>query len=239
MATSWEKSNMYPGNDIDLGKAVGTGERIILGRVDRARHTFAVGASRTGKTKLMEGICRQDLIQWVNFRCPMVVIDPHGTLFDGMMGFAAAEGLDEWPIVPFDLRRNDLVVSYNLLRERQGVDAAVICRDFVDAILHSWKQADTNATPRLGSWLQTLLMLAYERECTLAEALAIINTPDLRHVIATEVRDMVTRSVLQSTGALRENEVKTDWRVPSTGSIVFCRRSSFVPRCARPGKRST
>src|SRR4051812_17961251 len=104
----------YPGNDIDLGKAVGTDEPIILGRVDRARHTFAVGASRTGKTKLMEGICRQDLIQWVNFRCPMVVIDPHGTLFDGMMGFAAAEGLDEWPIVPFDLRRNDLVVSYNL-----------------------------------------------------------------------------------------------------------------------------
>ena len=36
------------------------------------------------------------------------------------MGYAAAEGLKEWPIIPFDLRRDDLIVSYDLLKKRNN-----------------------------------------------------------------------------------------------------------------------
>jgi hypothetical protein len=128
----------YPGNDLDLGTVVGLKDPVRLTRRDRARHTYMVGATRTGKTKLMEGMARQDLLAWPNDHCPMVVLDPHGTFFDSLIEYIAANNLHRLPVVPIDLRRNDLVVSYNLLRRREGADAGVIVRGFVQAILHAW-----------------------------------------------------------------------------------------------------
>jgi len=205
---------LYPGNDLELGTVLGSGKRLILSRRDRARHTYAVGATRTGKTKLLEGMTRQDLLSWPNHQCPLIVIDPHGTLYKGLIGYAAGEGLDEWPIIPLDLRRDDLVVSYNLLRRREGVDPAVVCRSFVDAIVHAWGQSNTNETPRLATWLETLLMLAYERECSLAEALQVIRSPELRRLITADVQHVVARTTLQSAGQLKEREFQD--RVEST-----------------------
>jgi hypothetical protein len=205
----------YPGHDLDLGTSLGTKEPLVMSRRDRARHTYMVGASRTGKTKLLEGMARQDLREWPNHECPMVVIDPHGTLYSNLMAYAAAEGLDSWPIIPFDLRRDDLVVSYNLLRRcGDGADPAVVCRSFVEAIVHAWGQTNTNDTPRLATWLETLLMLAYERECSLAEALQIIHNPELRQLVARDVKHLVARTTLQSASRLRESEFQE--RVEST-----------------------
>lgn len=226
----------YPGNDIDLGTILGRDEPLRLSRKDRARHTYVVGATRTGKTKLLEGMARQDLQRWPDHQCPLVVLDPHGTLYAGLMAYAAAEGLDHWPIVPLDLRRDDLVVSYDLLRKREGVDPAVVCRSFVDAILHAWGQSNSNETARLATWLWTLLMLAYERECSLAEALHLIREPDLRQRVAAEVRHLVARSNLQSVVRLREEQFQE--RVESTLYRVNRFLSSQLMRatlCARAG----
>jgi hypothetical protein len=204
----------YPGNDLDLGKMVGIADHLRLSRRDRARHTYMVGATRTGKTKLMEGMVRQDLLAWPNYHCPVVVLDPHGTFFDSIIEFVAAANLHRFPIIPIDLRRNDLVVSYNLLRRREGADAGVIVRGFVQAILHAWGQSNSNETPRLATWLETLLMLAYERECTLTEALEIIRNPDLRSLIVDDVQHLVARTTLKSAQRLREPEFQD--RVEST-----------------------
>lgn len=186
----------------------------MLSRFDRARHSYLVGGTRTGKTKLVESMVRQDIVQWPNDRCPMLVIDPHGTLYKGLMAFVVAEDLKEWPIVPVDLSRGDMIVSYNLLRRRDGVDPSVICRAFIDAMIHAWNMENTNQTPRLATWLHTLLMLAYERQHTLTEALQIIANPDLRKLICHEVQDFVVRSVIQSVEHVREKEFQE--RVEST-----------------------
>jgi hypothetical protein len=204
----------YPGNDLSLGQSCGFEKPLTLTRRDRARHTYIVGATRTGKTKLIEGMVRQDIVAWPRWRCPVVVIDPHGTLYESLMQFVAAENLTRLPIIPVDLRNKHVIVSYNLLRRREGADAAVIVRSFVAAILHAWGQANSNETPRLATWLETLLMLAYERECTLAEALELIRNPDLRHLIAGEVEHVVARATLDSARRLRETEFQD--RVEST-----------------------
>ena len=138
---------LVPGNDLDLGTLCTSGKRLGFSRRDRGRHLFVVGSTRTGKTKALEGLVRQDILAWPSYRCPLVVIDPHGTLYDGLIGFAAAHDLRRWPIIPLDLRRGDVVVAYNLLRRREGADPAVICRGFVEAILHAWGQASSNETP--------------------------------------------------------------------------------------------
>lgn len=205
----------YPGNEVSLGTILGEDRTLTLFPQDRARHTYIVGSTRTGKTKLMEDMARQDLISWPDHQCPMVVIDPHGTLFDGLMGYAAAEGLNEWPIIPFDLRRNDLVVSYNLLHRRNAADdPSVICRSFVEAILHAWGQSNSQETPRLASTLASILMLAYEKEITLIEALDVITHPKLRKLLTAEVQHLVARAVLRSAQALGEKGFQE--RVEST-----------------------
>jgi hypothetical protein len=41
------------------------------------------------------------------------------------------------PIIPIDLRRDDWVVAYNLLRERRAA-ASVITANMVDALAYVW-----------------------------------------------------------------------------------------------------
>jgi len=188
----------YIGNDIDLGTIVGFGESVMLGRRDRARHTYLVGSTRTGKSKLLEGMCRQDLLNWSEDHCPMVVMDPDGNLFDNLMGYMAAENLTEWPVIPFDLRRNDLIVSYDLLRKRNGADPGVVCKNFAQAITHAWGQTNDFDTPLLASTLFSILMIAYERECTLVEALQIITDPSLRRLVTPNLESFVARITLEN-----------------------------------------
>jgi hypothetical protein len=197
-------STYYPGNDVELGTFGEPGRTLVLCRRDRARHTYMVGGTRTGKTKLMEGMCRQDLLQWPKFRCPMVVVDPHDTLFDGLMEYAAAADLREWPIIPFDLRRRDFVVSYDLLKKRKGVRPEVVCRSFAEAIIHAWGQSNTHDTPRLASTLLAALMTVYEKECSLSEALAIITDPELRRLLSADLEHQASRATLLNAQALGE-----------------------------------
>jgi hypothetical protein len=50
------------------------------------------------------------------------------------------------PIIPIDLRRDDWVVAYNLLRERRAA-ASVITANMVDALAYVWGAGSTDATP--------------------------------------------------------------------------------------------
>lgn len=204
---------VLPGNDLDLGTLSG-GKRLVLSRRDRARHTYAVGSTRTGKTKLLELMARQDLVQHPRSRCPLVVIDPHSTLYDGLVGYAAGENLKRLPIVPVDLRQADTVVSYNMLRRRTGVDLAVLCRGFVDAILHAWGQSNSNETPRLATWLYAFITFACERDCTLIEALHLVRDPAARRELTDQVEHFVARTTFQSARSLHERDFQD--RVEST-----------------------
>ena len=53
----------------------------------------------------------------------MIVIDPHGNLYDNLINWLAWTGLER-PIVPIDVRQDDWVVFYNVLRQRQSTDRA-------------------------------------------------------------------------------------------------------------------
>lgn len=202
------------GNDITIGTNSSSNIELVLSRRDRARHTYAVGSTRTGKTKLLELMARQDLHQHPRYGCPLVVIDPHGTLYDGIMGHAAAENFKRLPIVPIDLRQADTIVSYNMLRRRAGVDLAVVCRGFVDAMLHAWGQSNTNETPRLATWLYAILTFVCERDCTLIEALHLVRDPSARRELTDQVEHFVARTTFQSARSLQEREFQD--RVEST-----------------------
>jgi hypothetical protein len=190
------------GNDLIVGTTP-HGVPLRLTPKQRARHLYAVGSTGSGKSKFLEGLIRQDILAWPSSRCSLIVFDKHGELFDGLMAWIAAAGLRHLPIVPIDLRRGDWVVSYNVLRRRPGVDAAVIAGELARAIVHAWGQANMDETPRLAKWLPTVLGTLYERGDTLADSLALLASPSLRRAMTAGAKGFATRRVWQLAESLR------------------------------------
>ncbi len=196
----------YFGNPLTLGSIGGGKDLLHMTAAERARHLYIVGATRTGKSKLLEDGIRQDMLASPRSGCGLMLLDRHGSLFDNIMKWAAASDLRGWPIVPIDLRRSDYVVSYNPLRRRgPGEDQSVIVGNFVRSILHAWGQSNLNETPRLMKWLEATLNLLHTNDFTLAEALQVIVSRDLRDSLTANLKDSVARSVWETAPA-KESE---------------------------------
>lgn len=194
-----------PGNDLILGCG-GNRLPIRMTRQQRGRHLYVVGATGSGKTKFIEYLIQQDIQAWAKSQCGMIVVDPHGTLFDSIMSWVAARGLLRLPIVPIDLRRGDWAVSYNVLRPRPSADPAVVVGNLATAIAHSWGQGDMNATPRLAKWLRTILATVYEHGATLADALQLLSNPEVRRAMTARLRDRFASAIWGSAQGLRPGE---------------------------------
>jgi hypothetical protein len=113
------------GNDLILGKLAGRAGGLGLSRTERDKHLYVCGGTGTGKSKFLENIIRQDIRNWSKSKCGVLVFDPHGSLYDNLINWLAWTEFDR-PIIPIDLRQDDWVVSYNLLRQRKCADPAVL-----------------------------------------------------------------------------------------------------------------
>lgn len=196
---------MKSGNDLRIGRIRGSKQALWLSGEQRGKHLAIFGGTGSGKSKLLEGLIRQDILAWPKSGSGVVLLDPHGALFDDLMHWIAANGFSRWPIIPIDLRRDDWVVAYNLLRQRDG-DPAVFVSAFARAILHAWGQADVNDTPRLYKWLRCLLATLYELKGTLAEGLRLLSDPDLRRTMTLDLKDTFARTVWEESARLRPGE---------------------------------
>ncbi len=163
-----------PGNDLDLGLVVnGHGKTLTLPRDARAKHLYVAGGTGVGKSKFLENLIRQDVKKWRDHKCGMLVLDPHGSLYDGLMRWLAWNNIDR-PIIPIDLRRDDWVVAYNVVRQRES-NSAVIVDNIVEAMAHVWGQAGTDQTPLFARWAANILQVLYEKKLTLVEAIHLID----------------------------------------------------------------
>lgn len=140
----------------------------------RATHLFVCGSTGTGKSKLLEHLIRQDIISWRKSKCGLLLIDPHGSLYDSLMRWLAWNKIDR-PIVPIDLRQDDWIVAYNVLRQRPNADPAVLINNFVQAMAHVWGETGTQKTPLFARWASNVLWALYEKKQTLVEANILTN----------------------------------------------------------------
>jgi hypothetical protein len=139
----------FPGNDLLIAHAP-NGDKLTLSAKDRSMHMYVVGATGVGKSKFLEHIVRQDIRNWRRSKCGLLLLDPHGAVYDGVMQWLTRHRyIYSRPIIPIDLldlRRDDWVVAYNLLRERKAA-ASVITANMVDALAYVWGAGSTDATP--------------------------------------------------------------------------------------------
>jgi hypothetical protein len=181
------------GNDLILGTLAGSKTTLTLSHTARDKHLYVCGGTGTGKSKFLESLIRQDIISWRDSKCGMLVLDPHGSLYDSLIHWMAWSNIDR-PIVPIDLRQDDWIVSYNLLRGRSA-DPSVLIDNLTNAVAHVWGQGDTTATPLFAQWIGNVLRPLYEKNLTLIEAEYLIDRVNkaLRYALTHDVTSQAVR----------------------------------------------
>ncbi|HKW30650.1 MAG TPA: type IV secretion system DNA-binding domain-containing protein, partial [Verrucomicrobiae bacterium] len=187
---------LAPGNDLILGQLAGTNAGLPLSRTERAKHLYVCGGTGTGKSKFLENLIRQDIKQWHKSKCGMLVLDPHGSLYDSLIEWLAwNQDTYDVPIIPIDLRQDDWIVSYNLLRQRETADPAVLVDNITDAMAYVWGQGGTNKTPLFARWAGNVMRALYEKRLTLIEAEHLIDrvAKQIRYAMTADLEDKPSR----------------------------------------------
>lgn len=162
-----------PGNPLNLGTIEGTKQIVSLTPAERARHLYVVGSTGTGKSRFLAHLLRQDILNWSRSKCGLLLLDPHGELYDLVVPWLAFHDLKR-PIVCIDLRQDEWVVSFNLLRKARG-DPAVRVAAMVQCIAHAFKVRDLTSTPRLQRWLSNVGWPLQQLGLTLPDARYLLN----------------------------------------------------------------
>ena len=93
-----------PDEGIILGENIyrGVEKEIKIKRDDRRRHTYIIGKSGTGKSKLIAGMAIQDILNGEG----VCVLDPHGDLIEDILPRIPAQRADDVILfAPADIER--------------------------------------------------------------------------------------------------------------------------------------
>jgi Helicase HerA, central domain len=198
------------GNDLLIATSVNGGERLMLTKEQRSRHLYVTGSTGSGKSKFLEHLIRQDIMNWrKGGECGLLLLDPHGAIYDELMHWLTRTGhIYERPVIPIDLRRDDWVVAYNVLREREQVAASVVTDNLVDALAYVWGAAGTDQTPLFARIATTVFQALYEHKLTLVETLKILEFSgrEFRATLARGTQDEATRCTLEALNALKASD---------------------------------
>src|ERR1043165_219677 len=192
------------GNDLDFGMLPGRDATLRLPRELRDKHLYVCGSTGTGKSKFLEHLIRQDIRNWHKSKSGLLLLDPHGSLFDNLTQWLAWNEHElNVPVIPIDLRQDDWVVSYNLLRPRQTADPAVLVDNLTDSMAYVWGQGGTNQTPLFARWAGNVIRALYEKKLTLVEAEYLFDR------FARQIRNAMTEN-------LEDKSARQDWAFADT-----------------------
>lgn len=195
------------GNPLQLGQIAGSNQNLRIQGDQRDKHLYVCGATGTGKSKFLEHLIRQDIRNWSKTKCGLLLIDPHGSLYDGLVGWLARERIRR-PVVLVDLRSSDWILAYNLLRERKIADAGVVVDNLLQAMAYVWGASGTDETPLFARWGKNLLSALYSQGYTLTDSLYLMERVDanLRKAMVAGLPDGPVRRDWDFANMLRPQE---------------------------------
>ncbi len=127
----------------------GVKKQIRLGTKDRRRHAYIIGQTGTGKSKLLENLAYQDMMDGKGF----AFIDPHGDSAEELLGMVPKERVED--VIYFSPGDMEMPIGLNLF-EFENQDQ----RDFIiqETIAMLYKLYDPGHTgiigPRFESWFR-------------------------------------------------------------------------------------
>ena len=174
---------------LSLGTLAGTRRTVELPAERRRTHLYVCGSTGSGKSKFLEHLVRQDLEDWPLRRCGLLLIDPHGTLYDDLLNWMASVGIRRPPVLLIDPRKGERVVGFNPLRRREGADPNVIVQRTIAAVAHAWGEEDTTSTPLFRQWATNTLRPLYDAGLPLSDAGPLLTDPSFRRRVLDRCTD--------------------------------------------------
>ncbi len=164
------------------------GQKIPFGmkRGDRRRHLYSVGKSGSGKSKLLELLIQNDILNGKG----VGVLDPHGDLVDNVLKMIPKERMKD--VVIFDPSDLDFPISFNPLAE---VPPELKIRVTIGFIEIFKKLFGANWTPRLEHVLRyTTLALLDTPGTTILSILKMLTDKNYRQDIVRNIQDNVVKN---------------------------------------------
>lgn len=160
----------------------------------RKIHTHIIGSSGSGKSKFMESMMRGDLHNRQGF----ALIDPHGTLYDEMVQYAAHHVIDR-EVILVNLSVPDTVIGFNPFQRAPEGDISVQVDRRIAATMHAWNVEDSDQTPTLARTLRLIYTIMLE---------ANLGLPQVQHLIDFNAKEIRAHLIEQLKSPLIQNE----WR---------------------------
>ena len=164
------------------------GQRIPFGikRSDRRRHLYAVGKSGSGKSKLLELLIKNDILNGKG----VGVLDPHGDLVDNVLKIIPKERMKD--VVIFDPSDLNFPISFNPLAQ---VPPELKIRVTIGFIEIFKKLFGANWTPRLEHVMRyTTLALLDTPGTTVLSILKMLTDKNYRQMIVRNIQDNVVKN---------------------------------------------
>ena len=212
---------------MDEGFLLGTNEfrgvkkPIRLANNDRRRHTYIIGQTGTGKSKLLENLAFQDMMDGKGF----AFIDPHGDSAEELLGMVPKERVED--VIYFSPGDMEMPVGLNLF-EFENQDQ----RDFLiqESIAMLYKLYDPGHTgivgPRYEHWFRNAaltVMSDLDNGSTFIDVPQVFNDQSftdekLKHVTDRTVLDFWNKEMAQTSEA-NKSEV-LGWFVSKFGAFL-------------------
>ncbi len=168
-----------------------------------------IGGTRTGKSKFLEWMIRQDLMNGQG----LCLIDWHGTLYHDVLQFCAHLGIglegDRRSVILLNPSAPDFITGFNPFIN-PGPDISTSVNQWIDAIVRPFGDMNTNQMPTLERTLRVVLHVGAEQGETIIN-MAHLTEPDQRqlrdYAIAT-VKDSYIRSQLKRFQRIKREQ---DW----------------------------
>ena len=187
-----------------------------IAEADRLTHFYIIGATGTGKTKLLEYLILQDIKKRNGFG----VIDPHGDLIDDIKGYlifryGESDAAISDQIVLIDPTDPNFTVTFNPLEKTPGISAAEQVNELVNAFKKIWSDS---WGVRMEDLMRNSLIALAEDNLTLTELPQFLTCRGIRQSILSKVSHPLVREYFQRFDSLTDRGQVT-WVEPVTNKI--------------------
>lgn len=187
----------------DVSLTDGSQEPLYLSQDLRASHIHIIGATGSGKSKLIEYMLQQDM-KLGHGAC---LIDPHGDLYRDLLRFAIEYRFVD-RVIPFDLTEDEYVLGFNPI-SYQG-DISFKAKQLREACGKAWGVENWDDTPRLARWLYSVFYVLLEQNLSMLDALTLVHlshTPK-RAEIVKKIRHPQIKHLFQELEQMRPSEIR-------------------------------
>ena len=156
----------------------------------RKFHTYVVGLTGRGKSKLLQHLLVQDIL--AGRGC--AIIDPHGDLAKDVLRdlhskgyFSSKAGIDH--VLYVAPRRRDYVVPFNVLkRPDEHTETYEIAQRVISSFMRTWARTLAEP-PRFQQIMRSALAVLIETEGTLVELYRLLTDDEFRNSKLNEIQD--------------------------------------------------